>query len=182
MVAECDPTRIEQVITNLVSNAVKYSPCGGRVTVSAFAERSEAIVSVSDEGMGIPPEDRERIFEPFRRTRSSRLVPGVGLGLSVARKIVAGHGGTLEVESRVGARIHVSRQAAACLGSTYRRGPTRCAHLTHWHRKTDGGARHGRPVRSGGLGSRCVARLAFSSSSPGAWLLKRQIASESAVD
>ena len=104
VVAECDPTRIEQVITNLVSNAVKYSPDGGRVTVSAFAERSEAIVSVSDEGMGIPPEDRERIFEPFRRTRSSReLVPGVGLGLSVARKIVAGHGGTLEVESRVGA-------------------------------------------------------------------------------
>jgi two-component system, OmpR family, sensor histidine kinase MtrB len=103
MVVECDPTRIEQVITNLVSNAVKYSPDGGRVTVSAFAERSEAVVAVADEGIGISPEDRERIFEPFRRTRRSReLVPGVGLGLSVARKIVTGHGGTLEVESRVG--------------------------------------------------------------------------------
>ena len=104
VVAACDSTRIEQVVTNLVSNAIKYSPEGGRVIVSAFAERSEAIVSVSDEGMGIPSEERERIFEPFRRTRRSReLVPGVGLGLSVARKIVAGHGGTLEVESRVGA-------------------------------------------------------------------------------
>ncbi len=103
VVADCDPTRIEQVITNLVSNAVKYSPGGGRVMVSAFAERSEAIVSVSDEGMGIPPEERERIFQPFRRTHRSReLVPGVGLGLSVARKIVAGHGGTLQVESRIG--------------------------------------------------------------------------------
>ena len=103
VVAECDPTRIEQVVTNLVSNALKYSPDGGRVTVSAFAELSEAVVSVSDEGIGIPPEERERIFEPFRRSpRSRELVPGVGLGLSVARKIVAGHGGTLEVESRVG--------------------------------------------------------------------------------
>jgi two-component system sensor histidine kinase MtrB len=103
VVADFDPTRMEQVITNLVSNAVKYSPGGGRVTVTAFAERSEAIVSVSDEGMGIPPEERDQIFEPFRRTRRSReLLPGVGLGLSVARKIVAGHGGTLEVESRVG--------------------------------------------------------------------------------
>ncbi len=104
VVAECDAARLEQVITNLVSNAVKYSPEGGRVTVSTFADRSEAVVAVSDEGMGIPPEERERIFEPFRRTRRSReLAPGVGLGLSVARKIVAGHGGTLEVESCVGA-------------------------------------------------------------------------------
>ena len=72
--------------------------------MTAFAERCEAVVSVSDEGIGIPAEERERIFEPFRRTgRSRELVPGVGLGLSVARKIVAGHGGTLEVESRVGA-------------------------------------------------------------------------------
>ncbi len=104
LVADFDPTRIEQVIANLVSNAVKYSPDGGRVTLTAFTERAEAIVTVSDEGMGIPPEEREQIFEPFRRTRRSReLLPGVGLGLSVARKIVTGHGGTLEVESRVGA-------------------------------------------------------------------------------
>jgi two-component system, OmpR family, sensor histidine kinase MtrB len=122
LVAECDPTRIEQVITNLVSNAVKYSPDGGRVTVSAFAERSEAVVSVSDEGIGIPSEEREKIFEPFRRTRRSReLVPGMGLGLSVARKIVAGHGGTLEVESRVG------------VGSTFRiRLPLVSARPTDW--------------------------------------------------
>jgi signal transduction histidine kinase len=103
VIANCDATRIEQVVTNLVSNAVKYSPDGGRVTVSAFAEHSEAIVSVTDEGMGIPAEEHERIFEPFRRTRRSReLVPGVGLGLSVVRKIVAAHGGTLELESQVG--------------------------------------------------------------------------------
>jgi two-component system, OmpR family, sensor histidine kinase MtrB len=104
VVAYCDPARIEQVITNLVSNAVKYSPDGGRVILAVFTERAEIVVSVSDEGIGISPEDRERIFEPFRRCgRSRELVPGVGLGLSVARKIVAGHGGTLEVESHLGA-------------------------------------------------------------------------------
>ena len=61
VVAECDPTRIEQVVTNLVSNAIKYSPDGGQVTVSTFAERSHAVVSVSDQGIGIPPEEHGRI-------------------------------------------------------------------------------------------------------------------------
>jgi signal transduction histidine kinase len=121
VVADCDPARIEQVITNLVSNAVKYSPDGGRVTLAVFTERSEVVVSVSDEGIGVSPEDRERIFEPFRRSgRSRELVPGVGLGLSVARKIVAGHGGTLEVESRIGAgstfRVRIPRRVDVVFG------------------------------------------------------------------
>jgi len=116
MVVRCDPARIEQVLNNLVSNAIKYSPNGGRVTVAAAVQDDEAIVEVADEGIGIATEDRERIFEPFRRTGPSReLVPGVGLGLSVARKIVRAHGGRLEVESEPGK------------GSTFRirlRGPT----------------------------------------------------------
>jgi two-component system, OmpR family, sensor histidine kinase MtrB len=104
VVAECDSTRIAQVITNLVSNAIKYSPDGGRVTVTTSTEGLAAVISVSDEGVGVPLEDHERIFEPFHRCqRSQELAPGVGLGLSVARKIVAAHGGTLELESRRGA-------------------------------------------------------------------------------
>jgi len=102
-IVDCDPTRIEQVLTNLLSNAIKYSPGGTRVTVSLSAPPSEAVIAVTDEGIGIPPEDIGRIFEPFQRGTASReLVPGVGLGLSVARKLVEAHGGRLEVESQVG--------------------------------------------------------------------------------
>ncbi len=103
VVLECDPTRIEQVLTNLVSNAIKYSPEGGRVIVAVFVEPTAAVVTVSDEGIGILPDEHERIFEPFHRAARSRdLLPGIGLGLSVARKIVVAHRGRLEVESRVG--------------------------------------------------------------------------------
>lgn len=102
-IVDCDPTRIEQVLTNLVSNAIKYSPGGTRVTVSLSVLPSEAVIAVTDEGVGIPPEEIGRIFDPFQRGAASReLVPGVGLGLSVARKLVEAHGGRLEVESQVG--------------------------------------------------------------------------------
>jgi two-component system, OmpR family, sensor histidine kinase MtrB len=115
MILACDPTRIEQVLDNLVSNAVKYSPRGGRVTVAAFEEGTDAVVAVSDQGIGIPQDELERIFEPFRRTRDSQaLIPGVGIGLSVARKIVEAHGGHIEVESEVGGgstfRVRLPRQ------------------------------------------------------------------------
>lgn len=103
VIATCDPARIEQVLTNLVSNAIKYSPDGGQVVISVAYEDADAVVSVGDQGIGIPPEDRERIFDPFQRAgRSSGRVPGVGLGLSVARKLVEAHSGKLEVESQVG--------------------------------------------------------------------------------
>ena len=78
LIADFDPTRIEQVLTNLVSNAVKYSPGGGRVVVTAFAEHSEAIVAVSDEGMGIPPKSvirsSNRSAAPASRARSFRAL------------------------------------------------------------------------------------------------------------
>ncbi|NMO19816.1 HAMP domain-containing histidine kinase [Pyxidicoccus fallax] len=98
-----DPTRLTQVLTNLLSNAIKYSPRGGRVRVRLEGSPEEARVSVSDEGVGIPADEYERIFEPFRRSKHSRAeIPGVGLGLSVSRRIVRAHGGDIEVESRVG--------------------------------------------------------------------------------
>jgi signal transduction histidine kinase len=115
VLVQCDATRIEQVLNNLVSNAIKYSPAGGRVTVATSSQGTDAVVAVSDEGIGIAPEDRGRIFEPFRRTRTAReLVPGVGLGLSVARKIVQAHGGRIDVDSEPGSgstfwvRLHSS--------------------------------------------------------------------------
>lgn len=99
-----DPTRLTQVLTNLLSNAIKYSPQGGRVRVLLERTQEEVLLSVSDEGVGIPPEEHERIFEPFRRSKgSSAEIPGIGLGLSVSRRIVRAHGGNIEVESREGA-------------------------------------------------------------------------------
>jgi signal transduction histidine kinase len=105
----CDGARIAQVMNNLVSNAIKYSPGGGDVLLSVSRSDSEAILSVSDSGIGISSSDVPHIFEPFRRTGASReTAPGVGLGLSVARRIVEAHGGHIEVKSTVG------------LGSTFR--------------------------------------------------------------
>jgi signal transduction histidine kinase len=101
--AEVDPLRLSQVLNNLLSNAIKYSPGGGLVQVSLQRKGGEARLSVTDHGIGIPAEELETIFQPFRRSSTTREgIPGVGLGLSVARRIVEGHGGHLEVQSREG--------------------------------------------------------------------------------
>jgi two-component system, OmpR family, sensor histidine kinase MtrB len=100
----CDSTRLTQVLTNLLSNALKYSPQGGRVQVRLEQSAHEVVLSVSDEGVGIPPDEYGRIFEPFKRSRTSSTgIPGIGLGLSVSRRLVRAHGGDIEVESQVGA-------------------------------------------------------------------------------
>lgn len=99
----CDPVRIEQVLTNLVNNAIKYSPHGGPVRVTIARRPDAVLVSVADEGAGISPDEIAHIFEPFRRTGASRqAAPGVGLGLFVARRIVEAHGGKIAVESTQG--------------------------------------------------------------------------------
>ncbi|HSN93257.1 MAG TPA: HAMP domain-containing sensor histidine kinase [Anaeromyxobacteraceae bacterium] len=100
--ARCDPARVAQVLNNLLSNAIKYSPAGGNVVVSAAREGDLAVLAVSDEGIGVDLEDRERIFEPFRRGASARDLPGVGLGLSISRRIAEAHGGRIEVANRPG--------------------------------------------------------------------------------
>jgi signal transduction histidine kinase len=100
----CDSLRIEQVLNNLISNAIKYSPSGSDVNVDVGVRDDEAVLSVRDEGVGIAPEDVPHIFEPFRRTGASReSVKGVGLGLYVTKRIVEAHGGRLEVDSMLGA-------------------------------------------------------------------------------
>jgi signal transduction histidine kinase len=101
---ECDPTRIGQVMSNLISNAIKYSPSGGDVTVTLSCEAAEVHVSVADEGIGIAPDDLPHVFEAFRRTASTReTIPGVGLGLSVSKRIAEAHGGAIEIASVRGA-------------------------------------------------------------------------------
>jgi signal transduction histidine kinase len=99
----CDPFRIEQVLNNLISNAIKYSPAGGEISLELKPDRDHVLFQVSDHGMGIAQEEVPYIFEPFRRVRSgAEDIPGVGLGLSVVRRIVQAHSGRIEVESRVG--------------------------------------------------------------------------------
>lgn len=103
VVVHGDPVRLEQVLGNLVSNAIRYSPTGGRVDVSVRAEDRWAVVSVKDEGLGIPAAEIPSLFLPFRRRKlGGDAIPGVGLGLSVGRRIVDAHGGRIEVESRPG--------------------------------------------------------------------------------
>jgi signal transduction histidine kinase len=100
---DCDPVRMEQVLDNLVGNAIKYSPNGGRVRVGVTAENGQVMLWVADQGLGISPEDQPHIFEPFRRGTRHDGIPGMGLGLSVARRIVEAHGGVLDVQSAPGA-------------------------------------------------------------------------------
>jgi signal transduction histidine kinase len=94
-----DRERIQQVLQNLVDNAVRYSPAHGDVTVSARAENGFVRVAVRDEGPGIPQEDQRLIFEKFGRSKAGAAKPGTGLGLFIARSIAEAHGGTVAVES-----------------------------------------------------------------------------------
>jgi PAS domain S-box-containing protein len=99
-----DYERIRMVLTNLVSNAIKYSPEGGLIRIGGHAREQVAMCYVSDQGVGIAPEERERVFERFYRVdnRLRRETQGTGLGLYLTRAIVEAHGGTIRVESRVG--------------------------------------------------------------------------------
>jgi signal transduction histidine kinase len=99
----CDAIRIEQVLTNIVSNAVKYSPQGGTIRIEVAKEGAHVRFRISDEGVGIPEDELPYIFQPFRRAQaSSGNVPGVGLGLSVARSIVEAHHGFIDAQSCLG--------------------------------------------------------------------------------
>lgn len=98
--AFADSSRVQQVLTNLLDNATKHGASKGEVLIEVSAERSEAVLRVSDEGDGIPAEDIERIFNRFYRVDRSRSVPGAGLGLAIAKHLVALHGGTIRAFNR----------------------------------------------------------------------------------
>ena len=101
---EADPRRISQVVDNLLSNAVKYSPDGGDVVVVGRAQGNALIVSVADQGAGIPSRDLHKVFDRFHRVEGelSKQVGGTGLGLAICQRLVEAHGGKISVESRVG--------------------------------------------------------------------------------
>jgi len=103
IVVDADPDRIAQVLRNLLDNAVKYSPQGGLVVVRGEVREDEVVISVADQGVGIAPEDLNRLFEKFFRVKSAlgRHVVGSGLGLPIAQTIVESHGGRIWAESQL---------------------------------------------------------------------------------
>ena len=98
-----DERKVKQVLLNLLSNALKFTPEGGRIDVGAGVRDGVAEVSVKDTGVGIAPEDQEAVFEEFRQVGTAdKKVEGTGLGLALSRKFIELHGGKIWVTSTVG--------------------------------------------------------------------------------
>jgi len=99
-----DAKRLGQMLDNLVSNAIKFTPAGGRVVVRSERVDDDVLFEVADTGEGIPVEERERLFDAFFRARAAtaNAVPGTGLGLTITKAIVDAHGGTIELATEPG--------------------------------------------------------------------------------
>jgi len=94
--------RMHQVVANLVDNAIKYSGSGGHVWIKAYQQDGGVSISVRDNGCGIQPEEKQRVWDRLHRGDRSRSQPGLGLGLSLVRAIVNAHGGSVDVQSAPG--------------------------------------------------------------------------------
>lgn len=124
LVVDGDSGQLDRVLINLLSNAVKFTPSGGHVGVTAAAADGEAVVQVTDTGIGIPARDLQQIFSRFYRASNAREreIPGTGLGLVIVRTIIAGHHGEVTLDSREGqgttvtVRLPLAGQAAALPG------------------------------------------------------------------
>jgi two-component system phosphate regulon sensor histidine kinase PhoR len=101
---EGDAEAMRELVDNLVSNAIKYTPSGGRVDVKLSAENGSAVLEVADTGIGIPPEEQSRVFERFYRVDKarSRQMGGTGLGLSIVKHVALAHGGSVSLKSASG--------------------------------------------------------------------------------
>ncbi len=101
LVGTWDAGRLEEIVSNLLSNAIKFGR-GGAVDIAALDRGDDVRLAVRDRGIGIAPEDRQRIFERFERATSERSHGGIGMGLWIVRQLVVAHGGTIEVDSEPG--------------------------------------------------------------------------------
>lgn len=115
-VIQGDYDRIEQVVLNILSNAIKYTPAGGKITMYTSKLYNDVYVKVADTGVGIPQADVDRIFERFYRVDKarSREMGGTGLGLSIAKEIVEAHGGTILVSSTLGKGTEITVKLPIC--------------------------------------------------------------------
>jgi signal transduction histidine kinase len=99
VIGHWDQRRIEEVVQNLLNNAVKYSPVGGRIEVRLETDQANATVTVRDSGAGLEKDDVPHVFERFYRGQSMRRLEGTGLGLYICHAIVTAHGGRIWAES-----------------------------------------------------------------------------------
>ncbi|WP_242360330.1 MULTISPECIES: PAS domain-containing sensor histidine kinase [unclassified Anaeromyxobacter] len=115
--AQADPQRLERIVLNLLTNALKYSPPQGEVTLEVAADPEGVAIVVTDRGVGIAPEDVPHVFERFFRARGARQPEGLGLGLYITRLLVQAHGGRVDVSSQLGqgSTFRVVLPAAAAL-------------------------------------------------------------------
>ncbi len=108
LLVDADRSRLQRVIANLLDNALKFTPAGGRVALEARKTDNSVQILISDSGIGIDKDDLPRVWERFYRADSSRSTPGTGLGLSLVQSIVHAHGGTVDIESEKNSGTHVS--------------------------------------------------------------------------
>lgn len=99
---QADKSKVDQVLTNLLSNAVKYAPDAPFITVKAYKEGTDVVLSVQDDGLGIDEDEIPKMFEQFFRAKTSTGIAGTGIGLHIVKQIIDHHGGTISVESEVG--------------------------------------------------------------------------------
>ena len=97
----CNEHQLKTLFGNILDNAIKYTPDGGRITIDMQKNGYNAMVRIADTGVGIPESEMRNIFDRFYRVDKSRNSVGFGLGLSIAKSIVESHGGTIAVESKV---------------------------------------------------------------------------------
>ena len=102
LVAEIDQTLLRSILSNILSNSIRYSPVGSSVQLSLCQRKHHAIFQIKDQGLGISPEDYPYLFEPFHRGKNVSNIPGTGLGLSIVKQFVALQQGDIKVESRLG--------------------------------------------------------------------------------
>ena len=99
---KADERLLSHVFSNLLSNAVKYSPAGTPVSFTVEKSNAEAVFQIRDQGIGIPEQDQERLFNAFHRGRNAQHIAGSGLGLTIVKRCLELHGGTISIESKVG--------------------------------------------------------------------------------
>lgn len=103
-----DGVLLRQIFASLICNAIKYSPDGGHIEISLIDRDSQVIVCVKDEGVGVPIEERENLFQPFCRGSNVETIPGTGLGLAIAKACVELHGGQIVLDSQLGQGTQVT--------------------------------------------------------------------------
>jgi two-component system sensor histidine kinase BaeS len=117
-----DPRSLHHAVTNLLTNALKFSEPGGTVRIDTGVSASDAILHVSDTGVGIPPEELPHIFDRFWRGQQATQTSGSGIGLAIASELVSAHGGTLTADSELAAGTVMTMCLPRAAEQTARRG------------------------------------------------------------